>query len=81
MKAFLIPLLINFSLASVWADDPSEDRTKVELLEKLHDTKIEGVKLLEKYSDPDQFYSAFAKQVGIPEVMPKAVEEKFGWIE
>jgi hypothetical protein len=51
----------------------------VEFFEKLYDTKIEGVKLLEEYSDPDQFYSAIAKQVGIPEVVHKAVEEKYGW--
>lgn len=55
------------------------DRTKVEFFEKLYDTKIEGVKLLEEYSDPDQFYSAIAKHVGIPEVVHKAVEEKYGW--
>ncbi|MEC8656694.1 MAG: hypothetical protein VXY50_09190 [Verrucomicrobiota bacterium] len=51
----------------------------MEFFEKLYDTKIEGVKLLEEYSDPDQFYSAIAKQVGIPEVVHKAVEEKYGW--
>ncbi|MED5282061.1 MAG: hypothetical protein VYA10_11315 [Verrucomicrobiota bacterium] len=51
----------------------------MEFFEKLYDTKIEGLKLLEEYSDPDQFYSAIAKQVGIPEVVHKAVEEKYGW--
>ena len=40
---------------------------------------MRGLKLLEEYSDPDQFYSAIAKQVGIPEVVHKAVEEKYGW--
>ena len=51
----------------------------MEFFEKLYDTKIQGVKLLEEYSDPDQFYSAIAKQVGIPELVHKAVEEKYGW--
>ena len=41
-------------------------------------TKITGVKLLEEYLI-DQFYSAIAKQVGIPQIACKAVEEKFGW--
>ena len=79
MKAFLFSLLISCSFALVWAGDPSGDRTKVEFFEKLYDTKIEGVKVLEEYSDPDQFYSAIAKQVGIPEVVHRAVVEKFGW--
>ena len=68
-------LFVSFSNAA----DPSSDRTKVEFFEKLYKTKIVGVKLLEEYPDPDQFYSAIAKQVGIPEVTYKAVEEKYGW--
>jgi hypothetical protein len=68
-------LFVSFSNAA----DPSSDRSKVEFFEKLYKTKIVGVKLLEEYPDPDQFYSAIAKQVGIPEVTYKAVEEKYGW--
>ena len=79
MKALLLPLAVSHSFLTLWAKDSSTDRTKVEFFEKLYDTKIEGVKLLEEYSDPDQFYSAIAKQVGIPEVVHKAVEEKYGW--
>lgn len=56
-----------------------DDRTKVEFFEKLYKTKITGIKLYEEYPDPDQFYSAIAKQVGIPQIAYKAVEEKFGW--
>ena len=79
MKAFLLSLAVGHSFLMLWAKDPSTDRSKVEFFEKLCDTKIEGVKLLEEYSAPDQFYSAIAKQVGIPEVAHKAVEEKYGW--
>ena len=79
MKALLLSLAVSHSFLTLWAKDSSTDRTKVEFFEKLYDTKIEGVKLLEEYSDPDQFYSAIAKQVGIPEVAHKAVEEKYGW--
>ena len=79
MKALLLSLAVGHSFLTLWAKDSSTDRTKVEFFEKLYDTKIEGVKLLEEYSDPDQFYSAIAKQVGIPEVAHKAVEEKYGW--
>lgn len=79
MRAFLTSLTISCCLASVWADAPSEDRRKVEFFEKLYDTKIKGVKLFHEYQDPDTFYSEIAKQVGIPEVVHKAVEEKYGW--
>jgi hypothetical protein len=37
------------------------------------------VKLLEEYPDPDQFYSAIAKQVGIPKIALDAVDNQFGW--
>ena len=76
----LFSLFAGFLLAHFsHADDPSSDRKKVEFFEKLYKTKIVGVKLLEEYPDPDQFYSAIAKQVGIPEITRKAVEEKYGW--
>ena len=71
---FLFPLL-GFSESL----KPSQDRKKVEFFEKLYDTKIKGVKLFHEYQDPDTFYSEIAKQVGIPEVVHKAVEEKYGW--
>ena len=64
MKALLLFLAVSHSFLTLWAKDSSTDRTN-EFFEKLYDTKIEGVKLLEEYSDPDQFYSAIAKQVGI----------------
>ena len=68
-------LFISFSNAA----DPSSDRSKVEFFEKLYKTKIVGVKLLEEYPDPDQFYSAIAKQVGIPKIALDAVDNQFGW--
>lgn len=68
-------LLVQFS----HAEEAASDRTKVEFFEKLYKTKIEGVKLLGDYDDPDKFYSEIAKQVGIPKVALDAVEKKFGW--
>ena len=58
---------------------PSDDRRKVEFFEKLYDRKIKGVKPFDEYQDPDTFYSEIAKQVGIPEIVYKAVEKKLGW--
>lgn len=59
--------------------DASSDRKKVEFFEKLYKMKIEGVKPLEEYDDPDSFYAAIAKQVGIPKKAFDAVEKKYGW--
>ncbi len=72
---FLTLALTQFCIAN----DAKADRMKVEFFEKLYDAKIEGVKPIEEYSDPDAFYAAIAKQVGIPQKAFKAVEEKFGW--
>ena len=80
MKKLLLSLFVGLLFAHfAHADEASSDRTKVEFFEKLYKTKIVGVKLLEEYPDPDQFYSAIAKQVGIPKITYKAVEEKYGW--
>lgn len=47
--------------------------------EKRYQKKITGVKPKGEYADPDQFYSAVAKQLGIPEIAWKAAAEKYGW--
>ena len=75
----ILPLLSAWLLSCALSFGAEDDRTKVEFFEKLYKTKITGVKLLEEYSDPDQFYSAIAKQVGIPELAHKAVEQEYGW--
>lgn len=61
------------------ADEGHADREKVEFFEKLYKVKIDGVKPLEEYKDPDSFYAAIAKQVGIPQKAFDAVEKKYGW--
>lgn len=78
MKSILLSLFALLLLCS-FSFGKEDDRTKVVFFEKLYKTKIVGVKLLEEYPDPDQFYSAIAKQVGIPEMTYKAVKEKYGW--
>jgi hypothetical protein len=51
----------------------------VAFFEKKYQKKITGVKPKGEYSDPDQFYSAIGKQLGIPEIAWQAAAEKFGW--
>jgi hypothetical protein len=80
MKKLIIPICTALLLAQfAYADEAASERKKVEFFEKLYKTKIVGVKLLEDYPDPDQFYSAIAKQVGIPKIALNVVEKKFGW--
>ena len=77
---FLVPALFLFPMLGFSESlKPSEDRRKVEFFEKLYDTKINGVKPIEEYDDPDTFYSEVAKQVGIPEIVYEAVEKELGW--
>ena len=47
--------------------------------ERKYQKKITGVKPKGEYSDPDQFYSAIAMQLGIPEIALRAAAEKYGW--
>ena len=51
----------------------------VEFFEKKYKTKITGVKPIEEYSDPDSYYTAIARKLGIFEVAYAAVFEKYGW--
>ena len=51
----------------------------VAFFERKYQRKITGVKPKSEYSDPDQFYSAIGKQLGIPEIAWNAAAEKFGW--
>ena len=37
------------------------------------------MKPIGEYSDPDQFFTAIARQFGIPKLAFEAVEKKFGW--
>src|SRR5512135_3231988 len=55
---------------------PEED---VAFFEKKYQKKITGVKPKGEYADPDQFYSAIAVQLGIPEIAWEAAAKKFGW--
>lgn len=79
MKRFLVLflglLVTQFSIA----DEAESDRKQVAFFEKLYKMKIEGVKPLEEYDDPDAFYAAIAAQVGIPKKAFEAVEKKYGW--
>jgi len=75
LPLFLGLLFTQFSVA----DEAESARKKVEFFEKLYKVKIEGVKPLEEYDDPDAFYAAIAKQVGIPKKAIDAVEKKYGW--
>jgi hypothetical protein len=49
--------------------------------EKKYGTTIDGVKHMEEYDDPDQFYAAIGEALGIPETARAAAAAKFGWKE
>ena len=55
---------------------PEED---VAFFEEKYQKKITGVKPKAEYAHPDQFYSAIAVQLGIPEIAWEAAAKKFGW--
>ena len=74
----IIVLALSITRLSI-ACEESFDRSKVEFFEKLYSTKIKGVKLIEQYDDPDLFYSAIGKQVGIPKIAFEAVRTKYDW--
>lgn len=57
---------------------PVED---VAFFEKKYQRKIVGVKPINDYSDPDQFYTAIATQLGIPDIARQAAFTKYGWKE
>jgi hypothetical protein len=84
MKRAVSLLLLIVVIASVLprpaeATDPADDPKRVEFFEKLYKQEITGVKPLEDYDDPDQFYAAIAQQVGIPQLAFEALEKRFGW--
>ena len=63
--------ILAFARLSYGAED-------VAFFEKRYQTKISGVKPIQEYDDPDKFYSAIAKQLGIPELAMEAAAQKFG---
>ena len=80
MKRIILLMFVGHLLVQfTQAEGPASDRTKVEFFEKLYKTKLVDVKPLEEYDDPDKFYSAIAKQVGIPKMAFDAVKKEFGW--
>jgi len=53
----------------------------VSFFEKKYKRKIVGVRPINEYSDPDEFYSAIAKQLGIADIARQAAFAKYGWSE
>lgn len=51
----------------------------VSFFEKKYKRKIVGVRPINEYSDPDEFYSAIAKQLGIADIARQAAFTKYGW--
>lgn len=74
----ILALALSITGLSI-ACEKNSDRSKVEFFEKLYHMKIKGVKLIEQYDDPDSFYSAIGKQIGIPKTAFEAVQTKYGW--
>jgi hypothetical protein len=61
------------------AQPAAREEEDVAFFEKKYQKKITGVKPKGEYPDPDQFYSAIGKQLGIPEIAWNAAAAKFGW--
>ena len=79
-KLLLMSVMVAFAMTGhVSAADPADDPKNVAFFEKLYKKKIDGVKPLDEYDDPDSFYAEIARQVGIPELAYEAVNERFGW--
>jgi hypothetical protein len=53
----------------------------VAFFEKTYGKKIEGVKPIGEYDDPDTYYSEIAKQLGIPKIAFDAAAKQFAWAE
>ena len=82
MKIQLLIIFTFLNISSLMMIQGAEEEPKrgtVQFYEKLYKTKINGVKSIGEYSDPDQFFTAIARQVGIPKLAFEAVEKKFGW--
>ena len=82
MKIQLLIIFTFLNISSLMMIQGAEEEPKrgtVQFYEKLYKTKINGVKPIGEYSDPDQFFTAIARQVGIPKLAFEAVEKKFGW--
>ena len=82
MKIQLLIIFTFLNISSLMMIQGAEEEPKrgtVQFYEKLYKTKINGVKSIGEYSDPDQFFTAIARQVGIPKLAFEAVEKKLGW--
>lgn len=51
----------------------------VEYFEKQYEVKLTDIKPIEEYPDPDQYYTAIAKQLKIPQKAFKILEKEKGW--
>lgn len=51
----------------------------LEYFEKKYGTELSGIKPIEAYSDPDAYYTAIARQLGIFDLALKAASQKYGW--
>jgi hypothetical protein len=58
---------------------PVRQEEDLAFFEKRYKKKFSEVKPKDEYPDPDLFYSAIAKELGISEIAWKAAAEKFGW--
>jgi len=77
--AFILLLILQISFSLVTGEEKEPRTRDVQFYGKHYNVQIKGVKPIEEYSDPDQYFTAIARQVGIPQLAFKAVEEKFGW--
>ena len=65
-----------FCIAGLPALAVDED---LEYFTSAYGVEITGVKPIEEYPDPDMYYTAISRQLGIPEKAIEAVSKKYGW--
>ncbi|MDP6858353.1 MAG: hypothetical protein QF426_00905, partial [Verrucomicrobiales bacterium] len=69
MPLLALSFFIINSFFVAYGCDEKEPRTRdVQFYEKHYNVQIKGVKPIEEYSDPDQYFTAIARQVGIPQL-------------
>lgn len=73
IKSLCVVVLLAFPVG-LWADD-------IEFFENKYGVKLPGVKPKDEYGDPDAYYTAIARLLGIPQLASKAAAGKFGWKE
>ncbi|GHB93775.1 hypothetical protein [Cerasicoccus arenae] len=72
MKILLLAFISVLPLVSSGLEE-------LEYFQEKHDKSFEGINPLDTYKDPDQFYTAIAKNLGVHTIAFDAVRNEYGW--